>query len=131
MRFFVEKFKWIMLVAGLLTCTMFLGLFAPHMSLMSNFGETVTGPVADVVVRNWAALIGLMGIMLIYGAFVEPVRNFALVIAGTSKLIFIALVLTFGKQFMEFGAGTAVIADSVMVLLFAVYLVLSWTRAET
>lgn len=129
MRFFVSNFKWIMLVSGLLTCTMLLGLVAPQSSLESNFGETIQGPLAEIIVRNWSALIGLMGIMLIYGAFAEPVRKFALVIAGTSKAVFIGLVLCCGKQYMGFGAGTAVIADLIMIVLYIAYLLLA--RSET
>ncbi len=124
MRLFLSGFKWIMLVSGLLTCTMFLGLFSPASSLNTTFGETVTGPVAEVVVRNWSALIGLSGVMLVYGALVETVRRFVLVITGTSKLIFITLVFTCAPQFLKFGAGTAVVLDSLMVLLFLAYLVL-------
>ncbi len=125
MRFFIRNFKWIMLVSGLLTCTMFLGLIAPDASLISNFGETLDGPLADIIVRNWGALIGLMGIMLIYGTFDESVRRFALIIAGISKIIFITLVLTSEKSFLGFGAGTVVIADSIMVVLYIAYLVVS------
>ena len=125
MRFFVEKFKWIMLASGLLTCTMFFGFVSPQASMESNFGETMKGPLAEIIVRNWSALIGLMGITLIYGAFVESLRRFALVIAGASKAIFIALVLIFGKQFLGFGAGVAVVADSIMVVMYAAYLLMS------
>lgn len=125
MRFFIEKFKWFMLVSGLLTCTMFLGLFAPDTLLKSNFGETLEGPLAEIIVRNWSALIGLMGLMLIYGAFVEPVRRFALVIAGASKAVFIFLMISYGKQYLAFGAGTAVVVDLIMIILFLAYLVLS------
>jgi hypothetical protein len=124
-RFFVEMFKWVMLVSGLLTITMVVGLFSPHSSTLSNFGETLDGPLAEIIVRNWSALIFLMGVMLVYGAFVEPVRKFALVIAGVSKIIFITLVLTFGSKYLGFGAGTAVIADSIMVVLYAAYLFLA------
>ncbi len=129
MRFFVTNFKWLMLVSGLLTCTMFLGLISPSSSLQSNFGEAMPGPPSEIIVRNWGALIGLMGIMLIYGAFVEPVRRFVLVIAGLSKTIFISLVLIYGQQYLAFGAGTAVVADSIMILLYAAYLLMS--RNET
>lgn len=123
MSFFISNFKWLMLISGLLTCTMFLGLFAPQSSLQSNFGETLPGAAAiEIIVRNWSALIGLTGIMLVYGAFVEPVRKFALVIAGLGKAIFITLVLCYGKQYMGFGAGTAVVADSIMIVLFLAYL---------
>jgi hypothetical protein len=125
MRFFLSNFKWVMLVSGLLTCTMFLGLFSPQASLKSNFGETMQGPAADIIVRNWSALIGLMGIMLIYGAFNMPVRRFTLVIAGISKIIFIALVLSSSQSYSGLGAGTAVIADSIMVVLYIVYLLFS------
>ncbi|MGZ8559265.1 MAG: hypothetical protein ACXWWC_13065 [Chitinophagaceae bacterium] len=127
MRFFLSNFKWVMLISGLLTCTMFFALFSPQASFRSNFGETIEGPVADIVVRNWGALIGLIGIMLIYGAFYIPVRRFSLVIAGISKIIFISLVLSSRKSYFGLGAGTAVIADSVMVVLYAVYLLFSRT----
>jgi len=125
MHFFVSKFKWVMLLSGLLTCTMLLALISPQTSLKSNFGETMEGPLAEIIVRNWGALIGLMGIMLIYGAFVARVRQFALVIAGTSKAIFIILILSLGNQYRGFGAGTAIIVDSIMIVLFIAYLLLS------
>lgn len=113
-----------MLVSGLLTCTMFLALFSPQESLRSNFGATLEGPVAGIVTRNWGALIGLVGIMLIYGAFHIPVRKFTLVIAGISKIIFISLVLSSGLSFWGLGAGIAVIADSIMIALYIIYLLL-------
>ncbi|MES1220201.1 MAG: hypothetical protein ABUT20_32160, partial [Bacteroidota bacterium] len=115
MHFFVSNFKWVMLLSGLLTCTMFQGLIAPQSLLRSTFGETLEGAHASIIVRNWGALIGLIGIMLIYGAFTRSVRKFVLVIAGVSKIIFISLVLLYGQQYMGLGAGTAVIADSIMV----------------
>ena len=119
-----------MLVSGLLTCSMFVGLFSPESSLKSNFGEKLESGPENIIVRNWSALIGLMGIVLIYGAFKPAVRQFSLIIAGTSKVIFIILILYFGKQYMDLGAGTAVIVDTVMVLLFILYLSVSGsTRA--
>ena len=114
-----------MLISGVLTCTMFSGLFSPEASLKSNFGAPLEASVTGIIVRNWAALIGLMGIMLIYGAFVPAVRRFVLVITGISKIIFILLILSLGRSYLGFGAGTAVIADSIMVVLFIVYLFLA------
>lgn len=125
MNFFVSNFKWIMFIAGLLTCSMFYAAFAPQASLESNFGQSLRGPIAEIVVRNWGALIGLSGGMLIYGAFVPSVRPFVLVIAGLGKAIFIVLVLTYGRDFLEFGAGVAVVADSTMIVLFVIYLLVS------
>ena len=92
----------------------------------------MTGSAAnEIIIRNWSALIGLMGIMLVYGALVEPVRKFALVIAGLSKAIFITLVLCYGKQYMSFGAGTAVIADAIMIVLYIAYLLLAGRESKT
>src|SRR4026207_675215 len=125
MRYFLSNFKWIMLVCGILTCTMFQGLISPQSSLKSIFGETLGVTAIEIIVRSWAALVGLMGIMLIYGAFVSTVRRYSLIIVGISKAIFILLVLSLGKQYLKFAAGTAVIIDSIMVVLFIAYLLLS------
>ena len=130
MRFFLSNFKWVMLVSGLLTCTMFQAFISPQASLQSNFGQTINGNLSEIIVRNWGALIGLMGIMLIYGAFNENVRRFVLVIAGSSKIIFILLLLTSKENYLSFGAGTAVIADSIMVALYVVYLLLTMKRSN-
>lgn len=128
MRVFVTNFKWIMLASGLLTCTMLQALVWPQASLRSNFGQTMDLPLAEMIVRNWGALIGLIGIMLIYGAFVEPVRRFVLVIAGCSKLMFILLVLSARENYLGFSAGPAIIIDSIMVAFYIVYLFLTAKR---
>jgi len=125
MKFFIQKFRWVMLLSGVLTCTMFLGLISPQFQMMSNFGTSMEGHLAEMIVRSWSSLIGLMGIMLIYGALVPTVRQYSLVIAGTSKILFVLLVLLYGQSYLEFGIGTAIIADSFMIILFAVYLICS------
>jgi hypothetical protein len=128
MRIFLSNFKWVMFASGLLTCTMLQALIVPHASLQSNFGQSLEGNLSEIIVRNWGALIGLIGMMLIYGAFMEPVRRFVLVIAGSSKIIFILLVLSSNESYMGFGAGTAVIVDSIMVVSYIAYLLLTFKR---
>jgi hypothetical protein len=118
-----RSMKWIMLVSGLLTCTMFYAAIAPEELLRSNFGQSIEGPVAQIIVRNWGILIGLMGLLLIYGALHESARRIALFTAGASKVAFIALVLSLGQPFLQYQVGISVAVDSVMVLLFAIYLV--------
>ena len=127
MKVVVRNIKWLMLVSGALTCTMVYAAIAPDAALVSTFGEPLEGPVAAVVVPNWGALIALVGGMLIYGAFHSPSRPLALVVAGLSKLVFIALVLAQGQRFMGYQAGQAVVIDSVMIVLFATYLISSRT----
>ena len=125
MQWIVSRIKWIMLVSGVLTCTMVYAAIAPRAALQGSFGETLEGPLADIIVRNWGALIALIGAMLIYGAYDPPGRRLILTVAGTSKLVFIGLVLSHGRQFLGQQVGVSVAVDSVMVLLFGMYLLKS------
>jgi hypothetical protein len=123
MNWIVAKIKWIMLVSGALTCTMLYSAIAPEASLQASFGENLEGPLANLIVRNWAVLIGLMGAMLIYGAFDPPSRKLVLAVAGTSKAVFIALVLSHGGRYLSQQVGISVVVDLVMICLFMVYFI--------
>ncbi len=114
--------KWIMLVSGALTCTMVYAAIAPQAMLQSTFGETLDGPLADLVVRNWGALIFLVGATLIYGAFNPAVRPLVLVVAAASKVVFIALVLANGNRYLRTQVGISIAVDSVMIVVFLLYL---------
>lgn len=118
-----RSIKWIMLVSGVLTCTMVYAAIAPHAMLQSTFGETLEGPLGELIVRNWGALIFLVGGMLIYGAFHEEVRGLVLVVAGASKVVFVALVLATGGRYTSGQAGLSIAVDAFMVMLFTAYLV--------
>jgi len=61
--------------------------------------------------------------MLIYGAFNTPSRPLILIVAGLSKLVFIGLVISSGRDYLGHQAGIAVLIDLVMVVLFVWYLV--------
>ena len=122
MSWIVASIKWIMLVSGALTCTMLYAAVAPQAALRSTFGETLEGPLAEIVVRNWGALIGLVGAMLVYGAYDPPGRPLILTVAGLSKLTFIGLVLVHGRQYLSGQAGLAIAIDLVIVALFIGYL---------
>lgn len=129
MNWIVSNMKWIMLVAGLLTCTMIYLAIAPQAALQHTFGETIDGPIADIVVRNWGILIALVGLMLIYGAFSVAVRPLVLTVAGVSKLAFATLVLTIGQSFLGSQAITAVVVDLIEAALFAIYLIATRRRS--
>ena len=60
MSWLAKQMKWLMLVSGVLTCTMVYAAIAPQKALRSNFGSTLEGPVAEIVVRNWGAFIALV-----------------------------------------------------------------------
>lgn len=115
-----KVFVAIMVISGLLTLTMLYAAVSPVAASQSFFQETPQGAMASIVVPNWGVLIGLMGALLLYGAFHAPSRKLALVVAGVSKLAFIALILMQGDPYLS-GLQTALIVDAVMVVLFAIY----------
>ena len=121
--------RWIMVVSGLLTCTMLYATFAPHAMLLRNFDTTFTGPIVEVMVRSWGVLVTLSGVILIWGALRPAVRTLALVVAGTGKLVFVALVLLYGRELLGGPLGVAVASDSVMVVLYALCLAASQRAA--
>ena len=124
MGFIVENIKWIMLVSGLATMTMIFAAIAPKAALNATFGEArAEGAALEIVARNWGALIALIGAMLIYGAFDPPGRPFILIVAGVSKLTFIALILANGSAEARAKAAGAIVIDTMMIVLFALYLV--------
>jgi hypothetical protein len=53
MKWIVAGMKWVMLSAGMLTCTMVYAAVAPQAALRSTFGETLDSPLAEIIVRNW------------------------------------------------------------------------------
>jgi predicted permease len=118
-----RSIRWVMLVSGALTCTMVYAAVAPRAMLQSTFGESLEGPLAELVVRNWGALIFLVGVMLIYGAFNAAVRPLVLLVAAASKVVFIALILSNGSRYLQTQAGVSIAVDSVMVVIFLAYLV--------
>ena len=96
---------------------------APQAALQSTFGATLEGPLVEIVVRNWGVLITLVGAVLIYGAFNQESRPLILIVAGISKMIFIGLVLTYGRQYLGNQAGIAIVIDTIMVVLYICYLI--------
>ncbi len=121
MNFIVKNIKWVMLASGILTLSMFYGLFAPQAAVENTFGASIDGQLAMLIVRSWCALVGLMGAMLVYGALNEKHRVFAISIASLSKATFVTLVILYGSEYLA-KAAPAIILDSVVVLLAAIYL---------
>jgi len=123
MNWIVTRIKWIMLVSGALTCTMVYAAIAPQAALRSTFGETLEGPLAEIIVRNWAVLITLVGVMLIRGAFNPAARPLVLTVAGCSKLIYIGLVLAYGRQYLGHQVSVSLVVDAVVLALFIGYFI--------
>lgn len=132
MKFPVTYIKPIMIVSGLLTCTMAYAAVAPREALFSTLGTDLgDGPLAEILVRNWGVLVTLVGGALVYGAFHPGARALALGIATISKLGFVALVLSLGRDFLGQQAGIAVGIDALWVILFGWFLASTHPRART
>jgi hypothetical protein len=122
MKIIQAKIKPIMLVTGLLTCSMAYAIFFPQAALTSMFGESLSGgALAQIVVRSWGALITLIGAMLVYGAFRPSQRPLILTVAGLSKLVYVTLLITYGSAYFPL-ILTPVIVDSIAIVLFAICL---------
>jgi hypothetical protein len=120
----------LMVLSGLLTLTMIYAAVAPTNAAQSMFGEAPEGAMATIVLPNWGVLIGIMGGLLVYGAFHPPSRKLALATAGASKVAFIVLVLSQGQRYLS-GLGAAIAVDAIMVAVFAVYLIFGRTSARS
>ena len=121
MNFIIKNIKWAMLVSGVLTFTMFYGLFAPQAALESVFGASFSGALEDVVIRSWSALVGVMGAILIYGFFSQKNRVFALSVVAFCKIVFVSLVFLYGREFLG-SAAPAIAMDCIVIILTGVYL---------
>ncbi len=116
-----KSIKWIMLVIGLITCSMILVAVSPQQGLMNTFGASLDGDLASIVTQSWGMLITITGGLLIYGAFSPEHRKLVIVAACVSKVWFVYLVLSRGQAYMD-SAITAVVFDSVAVVVLLAYL---------
>ena len=126
MGLIARHFRWLMLVSGVLTATMFYGLFAPQEALQSMFGASFDGQLQSLVIRSWSALVGLMGVLLIYGALSPKHRVLCAVIAALSKAVFVSLLIVHGQAYLA-KAAAAVVLD-VLVIVFTLLYLLSVRR---
>jgi hypothetical protein len=129
MNILAKQIKWIMLMSGLLTCTMLEAVFTPEAAVAKLFGESLQGPLVHMVIRSWGALITLIGLMLVYAAFNSQYRRFAAVVAACSKLMFVSLVLSVGNPYL--GHAAWVIGfDAAVAIVLLVYVLTSAGNLE-
>ena len=122
MSVLTNNIQWVLLICGLLTFSMIQGVFAPRFTMRAYFGEAPDSRAADALMRSWSALVAFSGIFLIYAGYTPAVREAAVAVVGAGKLFFVVLLLSQPKRFFRGQAVTAIILDSLMVIIFAVYL---------
>lgn len=121
MTIITNNIKWIMLVTGVITCSMVFAAIAPGAALMNTFGTSMEGPLVDIVVRSWGMFITLIGGMLIYGAYHEVHRRLVLTVATIGKLFFVGLIFVYGSAYMD-KAMLTIVFDTVVALVYIAYL---------
>ena len=105
-----------MLVTGVMTTLVCLGLLAPGQVQQAMFGAPSDNPLALLLTRGWSGLVGLMGILLIIGARRPALRTFCLNVSGGSKAMFIGVILIWGQAYVPTLAGGLFI-DALVVLV--------------
>ena len=105
-----------MLVTGVMTTLVGLGLLAPGQVQQAMFGAPSDNPLALLLTRGWSGLVGLMGILLIIGARRPALRTFCLNVSGGSKAMFIGVILIWGRAYVPTLAG-ALFIDALVVLV--------------
>ena len=80
-----------------------------------------------VASMKWIMLVyGALTCTMLYAAIApQAVRPLVLIVAGISKIAFITLILSVGRQFLGHQAGIAVVSDVIQVSLFLAYLLAS------
>jgi hypothetical protein len=122
MRWIVPNIDWVLIVSGVLTCSMILMALAPRFAMRSTFGEVAEGPVANLIARSWGAMIFASGLMLIYAAWHAEARLPILLYSIVGKLGFVGLVLA-EPRFRRRSALIAALGDLIIVGLLSWYLV--------
>jgi hypothetical protein len=123
MTWLIDHIHVVLIVSGLLTLTMLQFAIAPKRALKSTYGESLDGPLVDLVVRGWGFLIALIGVMLLWAAFHPETRTLVVGAALASKLFYLGALLAHRKRFLKGFAAVTAGVDLVMAALLAAWLV--------
>ena len=123
MAWLIDHIPIVLIDSGLLTLTMLQFAIAPKRALKSTYGQTLDGPLVDLVVRGWGFLIALIGAMLLWAAFHPETRTLAVGAALASKLFYLGALLAHRKRFLKGFAAVTVGVDMVLVVLLGAWLV--------
>ena len=111
----------ILIITGAVTATMLSQFFAPLSVLRLVYGEAPLDAVSVALARHWGLLIFCVGALLVYAAYVPPLRAPIMVVAVLEKVGLGVCVL--GTSLRRRGMA-AVLAggDLLMALVYVLYL---------
>ena len=111
----------ILLVTGILTFGVGLGLFLPRQLLEILLGEKPSDATMVLVARHWSLLGALVGALLAYAAYHPEIRAPVMVVAIAEKLALGVLVIASPLRTRVL-TMFVVCADAVMALLYVLFL---------
>lgn len=112
----------VLIVGGLLTISMLQFAITPTRASKSTYGETLEGPLVDLMVRGWGFLIALIGAMMLWAALHPETRTLVVSVAIASKLFYIGALVAHRKRFLKGFAAVTAGVDLVMVALLGAWL---------
>ena len=62
MNILIDNMQWVLLACGVLTTTMIQAVFFPNSTMRAYFGEPAATPAAEMLMRNWGALVTIAGV---------------------------------------------------------------------
>jgi hypothetical protein len=113
---------WVLEISGILTCSMILYALAPRSFHQFIFGESAGHGTMLLVLRSWGIMIFGSGALLIYAAYHPDFRDAIMLYSIVGKSSFIVPVLLDSQNTLRKPAFAMALADVVMVVLFAWYL---------
>ncbi|HEX3370691.1 MAG TPA: hypothetical protein VHS56_14020 [Candidatus Cybelea sp.] len=112
----------VLLITGIITLSAGMGLLMPRNTLAMLFGIDASDAATLLLGRHWSLLIGLVGGLLIYAAYHPEIRVPVMVVGTIEKLVLAGLVIA-GPLRKRPPTLVAVGADSIMALLYIVFLI--------
>jgi len=124
MSWIVRNIDWVLIVAGVGTCSMLFQALAPRAAWQTVFGEEAQGAVAEFISRSWGVMIFAAGLLLIYAAWHPEARFPILLYAIVGKLSFTLQVFAMPRFHRRLAFALA-LADLVIISLLAWYLLVA------
>ncbi|HEY5238614.1 MAG TPA: hypothetical protein VIJ62_09560 [Rhizomicrobium sp.] len=122
MNWIIGNIGWILQVSGVATCSMISLALAPRFTTRFVFGESITGPIGELVARSWGVMIFLGGLLLIYASVHPEARLPILLFSFFGKSSFVVPVLAQPSRFLKRRAYTMAFGDVAMMVCFVWYL---------
>lgn len=115
----------ILYVTGAITAGAAVLSIAPRLLLRTLSGVDIEDPNALMMIRHWAWLVGITGVLLVYAGTAPAVREAVMTAAIASKAVFALLVIS--RAGTPFGRALLPVAvfDVICAVLYSWYFIVT------